>query len=47
MLKIFRKKKNKTLFSTYDLILINKLNWKDFLSSNDRLNLANAVIIWI
>lgn len=44
MLKIFRKK---TLFSTYDIILINKLNWKDFLSSKDRLSLANAVIICI
>ena len=44
MLKIFRKK---PLFSTHDIILINELNWKDFLNSKDRLNLANAVIIWI
>lgn len=44
MLKIFR---GKNTFSTYDIILINQLNWKDLLNSKDRLNLANAVIIWI
>lgn len=31
----------------YDIILTNELNWKDFLSSKDRLSLANAVIICI